>query len=253
MSHDLTLYALAAAAALLAGISKGGFGGGLGFVATPLLAVTFAPGHAAAIMLPVLILIDQVGMWSYWRKWNWALVWPVLVAACVGIGVGAAAFGAVSPDWLRVGLGVISILFLFFQIARARGWTPQSSGGRGLRAAIWGTTCGFTSTISHAGGPPVTIYLLGEQVGKTVFQASTVLIFWSVNLMKVGPYAAIGAFSTDSLLMSAAMAPAAIAGVLIGIWAHRRAPEGLYLKVMSALLALTGGKLLWDGLNGLAA
>ena len=250
MSHELTLYALAAAAALIAGISKGGFGGGLGFVATPLIAIAVAPGQAAAIMLPVLILIDQVGMWSYWRKWDWRLVWPVLVTAAIGIALGAAAFDSVSADWLRIGLGVISILFLLFQIARARGWTPASGGARGLRAAIWGATCGFTSTISHAGGPPVTIYLLGEQVGKTVFQASTVLIFWSVNLMKVGPYAAIGVFSLDTLWLSVAMAPAAIIGVLIGIWAHKRAPESVYLKAMAVLLFLTGSKLLWDGLNG---
>ncbi|MEL6791992.1 MAG: sulfite exporter TauE/SafE family protein [Pseudomonadota bacterium] len=248
MSHELTLYALAA---LIAGISKGGFGGGVGFVATPLLAVTFAPAQAAAVMLPVLILIDQVGIFAYWRQWRWALVWPVLIAAAVGIALGVAAFGAVDPDLLRIGLGVIAISFLIFQIARARGWTPPSGGRRGARAAIWGATCGFTSTISHAGGPPVTIYLLGEQVGKTVFQASTVLIFWSVNLMKLGPYAAVGVFSGESLLLSLAMAPAAILGVLIGVWAHKRAPEGVYLKAMSVLLAATGAKLLWDGATGL--
>lgn len=250
MSHELTLYGLAALAALIAGISKGGFGGGVGFVATPLLAVTFAPAQAAAVMLPVLILIDQVGIFSYWRQWRWALVWPALIAAAVGIALGVAAFGAVDADWLRIGLGVISILFLVFQIARARGWTPPSGGRRGIRASIWGATCGFTSTISHAGGPPITIYLLGEQVGKTVFQASTVLIFWSVNLMKLGPYAAVGVFSAETLWLSLMMAPAAVLGVLIGVWAHKRVPERVYLNAMSVLLFATGAKLLWDGATG---
>lgn len=248
---DLTLLALACAAALLAGVSKGGFGGGLGFVATPLLALTFAPGQAAAIMLPVLILIDQVGLWSYWRKWDWALVWPVLIAAAVGIGIGVLAFGAVSADALRLGLGLIALLFLVFQVARARGWNPASRGGRGLRAGIWGATCGFTSTISHAGGPPVTIYLLGENVGKTTYQASTVLIFWAVNLMKLGPYAAVGVFNAQTLTLSATMIPAAIIGVAIGIWAHKRVPERIYLRAMATLLCITGLKLLWDGATGL--
>lgn len=253
MSHELTFYALAAFAALIAGISKGGFGGGLGFVATPLLAITFAPGQAAAIMLPVLILIDQVGIFSYWQQWRWALVWPILLTGALGIGLGVAAFGAVDPDWLRIGLGAISIIFLAFQIARARGWTPVAGGRRGLRAAIWGTTCGFTSTIAHAGGPPITIYLLGEAVSKTVFQASTVLIFWSINLIKLGPYAAVGVFTTETLWISLAMAPAAIIGVLIGVWAHKRVPERVYLKAMSVLLCATGAKLLWDGITGVLA
>ncbi len=248
-----SLYALAALAALIAGISKGGFGGGLGFVATPMLAVALPPGAAAAVMLPVLVLMDQVGLRAYWREWRWPLVWPVLIAAAIGIGLGVAAFGAISPDWLRVGLGVISILFLVFQLARARGWTPEIRGRRGARAAFWGAACGFTSTISHAGGPPIAIYLLGERVEKTVYQASTVLIFWAVNLMKLGPYAAVGVFTRETLTLSAAMAPVAVVGVLIGVWAHRRVPESVYLRAIAVLLCATGIKLLWDGASGLLA
>lgn len=248
---DPTLLLIAAAAAVIAGISKGGFGGGLGFVATPMIAMTLPPGSAAAVMLPVLILMDQVSLRAYWGKWRWPLVWPVLIAAAVGIGLGVAAFGTVSPDWLRIGLGLISILFLVFQIARARGWSPEVRGRRGLRAAIWGAACGFTSTISHAGGPPIAIYLLGERVEKTVYQASTVLIFWAVNLMKLGPYAAVGVFSRETLTLSATMAPFAVVGVLIGVWAHKRVPERIYLRAMAVLLSATGAKLLWDGANGL--
>lgn len=252
MDSDLTLYALAGAAAVIAGISKGGFGGGLGFVATPMIAVALPPGAAAAVMLPVLIVMDQVGLRAYWRRWSWPLVWPVLIAAAVGIGLGVAAFGAVSPDWLRIGLGLISISFLVFQIARARGWRPETRGARGRRAALWGAVCGFTSTITHAGGPPIAIYLLGERVEKTVYQASTVLIFWAVNLMKLGPYAAVGVFGRETLTLSAMMAPFAVAGVLIGVWAHKRVPEQVYLRAMAILLCATGAKLLWDGIAGLA-
>lgn len=253
MLADPAVLAAAVAAVLIAGVSKGGFGAGLGFVSTPLLALAVTPAEAAAILLPVLILIDQVGMASYWRKWNWAVVWPVLVASIAGIALGILMFDAVSPDALRLGLGTIALGFLGFQLARTRGWTPRSGGGRGLRAAIWGAASGFTSTISHAGGPPVTIYLLSEKLEKTAYQASSVLIFWALNLMKLGPYAAIGAFDASTLATSAALAPAAILGVAVGIWAHRRVPERLFFRAMAVLLGLTGAKLVWDGATGLLA
>ncbi|MEM7545458.1 MAG: sulfite exporter TauE/SafE family protein [Pseudomonadota bacterium] len=248
---DLTLYAAAMFAVLVAGISKGGFGAGLGFLATPFLALAVTPAEAAAIMLPVLILIDQVGMVSYWREWRWDVVWPVLISGAVGIALGTLAFGTFSADALRLGLGIIAIGFLLFQLAQKRGWTPPSRGGRGARAGLWGAVSGFTSTVSHAGGPPITIYLLGERLEKTVYQASSVLIFWCINLMKLGPYAALGVLDFSSLSFSLQLAPAAIVGVLFGVWAHKRVPEWLFFRAMVVLLALTGSKLIWDGARGL--
>ncbi len=251
MEPDLTFFIVAGIAVVIAGISKGGFGAGLGFLATPFLALVVSPADAAAIMLPVLILIDQVGMVSYWRKWRWDVVWPVLVTGAFGIGLGALVFGSVSADMLRLGLGIIALSFLAFQLAQKRGWVPPMTGKRGIRAGIWGTASGFTSTISHAGGPPITIYLIGEKLEKTVYQASSVLIFWALNIMKIGPYFALGAFGTSNLTASVQLAPLAVAGVLIGVWAHKRVPEWLFFRAIVVLLALTGAKLVWDGLNGI--
>ena len=244
-------WAAAIPAVLLAGISKGGFGGGLGFAATPLIALAAPPATAAAIMLPLLILMDQVGLVSYWRKWSLAAALPAMAAAAFGIGAGALVFGAVPADALRLALGLIALTFVAFQFAQRAGWRPRAAGGRGLRAAIWGWIAGFTSTISHAGGPPVTLYLLGERLEKTAFQASTVLIFWAINLMKLGPYAALGVLDLATLSRSLALAPAAFIGVLIGVWAHRHVPERAYFSLMIVLLGAAGAKLTWDGATGL--
>lgn len=248
----LSLWLLAFVAVFLTGLSKGGFGGGLGFIATPLLALTMSPAMAAAIMLPVLIGIDQVSLAGYWRKWSWPVVWPALLAAMVGIGSGALVFGHLPSDVIRLGLGVLAVSFLLFQVAKRRGWTPQVSGGRAKRATIWGWGLGFTSTISHAGGPPSTIYLLGEKLDKTTYQASSVLIFWTVNLVKLGPYAALGVLDFSSLHISVMLAPAAFLGVIAGLWAHKHIPEWLFFRMMAVLLGLTGVKLIWDGARGLS-
>ncbi|MEO0363392.1 MAG: sulfite exporter TauE/SafE family protein [Pseudomonadota bacterium] len=251
MTAEPATFAVAAAAALIAGVSKGGFGGGVGFVSTMLLALIAPPAVAVAVMLPILILIDQASMAAYWRRWSRAAIRAALPAAAVGIGIGALLFGAVDADALRLALGLIALAFLAFQLARDRGWAPPSEGGRPARAAIWGGAAGLTSTLSHAGGPPVAIYLLGEKLDKTTYQASSVLLFWAINLMKVGPYAALGVFSEETLILSTAAAPAALIGVVLGIWLHKRAPERIYLRLMAALLFVTGLKLVWDGASGL--
>jgi uncharacterized membrane protein YfcA len=247
-------YALAATAVMIAGISKGGFGAGVGLLATPLMALVISPAEAVGIMLPLLILIDQVGMGSYWRKWSWAAVRPIIIFGAVGIGIGTMVFQYISADALRLGLGVIVILFTLLQLrlqyAQKRGETRRLAGGP-ISGAILGTATGFTSTMSHAGGPPVTAHLLSLNLDKLTYQASSVLIFWAINLMKVGPFIAIGVLDGVSLWRSLTLAPFAIIGVLIGVWAHKRVPQTLFFRVMIVALLVTGLTLVWDGAAGL--
>ena len=253
---DMTLiaYAVAATGVTIAGISKGGFGAGVGFLATPLMALVISPVEAVGIMLPVLILMDQVGVASYWRKWSWAAVRPIVVFGAFGIVIGALVFNFVSADALRLGLGVIAILFTAVQLrqqnAKKRTQVQSMSGGA-LSGAVLGAATGFTSTISHAGGPPVTVHLLSLNLDKLTYQASSVLIFWAINLMKVGPFVAIGVLDGLNLTRALSLAPFAILGVLIGVWAHKRVPQALFFRVMTIALLITGVKLIWDGATGL--
>lgn len=239
-------FALGALGALIAGISKGGFGSSVGFLATPLLALAIPPGLAVAAMLPVLILVDQFGLYAWWRRWSWAAARPLVLWGCVGIGIGALIFEHVSADALRLALGAVAILYTVIHVA---GGLP-GRGGRGV-GAVLGVATGLTSTIAHAGGPPVTMHLLSLKLDKTTFQATSVIVFWAINLIKLGPFAALGLLNGESLTLSAMLAPFAVAGVWIGVWAHDKAPERLYFRVVAAALLITGAKLVWDGASGL--
>jgi uncharacterized membrane protein YfcA len=44
--------------------------------------------------------------------------------------------------------------------------------------------------------------------------------------------------------------PVAVAGILAGIWLHNRVPTGLFYAACYVFLALTGAKLIYDGLAG---
>ena len=242
---------LAAAGALLAGISKGGFGGSLGFASSAILAVVVEPGVALALMLPVLMAIDLAAVRAYWGKWHAPGARAILSGAVPGLALGAVLFFVVPADGIRVLIGIIAIGFPLFRIAMARGLIrPRPKRFDRRKGWIAGTAVGFTSFVAHAGGPPFAVFMLGQEgVGKTQYHATSVIVFWVVNALKAVIYAAIGLFSWQTLGWSLALIPFALVGAWIGMRAHQVIPERAFFAVAYTALMLTGLKLLWDGLG----
>jgi uncharacterized membrane protein YfcA len=245
---DPWFYVVAVPAVLVTGVSKGGFGGGLGIVAVPVLSLTIPPAQAVAIMAPILILMDAFGVQTYWRKVDRGAMAVMLPGAVVGIAAGGLLFDPLDAQTMRLVVGVLALAFVantVLGIARAR---PT------VRPARWfGTMCGglagFTSTIAHAGSPPAAFYLLPLRLHKTVFVASTVVFFAAVNLMKLMPYWLIGEFTGLNLATALVLAPLAPISMYLGFWLHHRIEQQLFMTLCYGLVALTGIKLILDGLG----
>lgn len=248
---DPWFYAVAVPAVALAGISKAGFGGGLGVMATPLIALVIGPVQAAAIMLPVLMLMDAQALWHFRGRWDVRNFLILLGGSVVGIGIGAATFRFLDADAIRLIVGAVALVFsLRFWLDRRAAARPPT--GRSVpRGGFWGTVAGFTSFVAHAGGPPVSVYLLPQRLDKTVFVGTTVLFYASINVLKVPPYAYLGQFTGQTLLTALVLAPVAPLGMWLGLRLHHRIPQEPFYKVCYAFLLLTGLKLLWDGSQGL--
>lgn len=103
------------------GVAKAGFGGGIGIIATPLLALTMPVSDAAALMLPLLIACDVFAVRHYYSNFDGKSVKRLLPGALLGIGAGAFFFGYFSQHErvLEVGLGVLALLFVLFQLGRS--------------------------------------------------------------------------------------------------------------------------------------
>ena len=108
---DRFFYLVAVPAVLLSGISRGSFGSAVGGMGVPLMALAVSPPQAAAIMLPVLCLMDLVGFRVYYRKWDASNLWMMLPGALMGIVVGTLTFGVFREDSIRILLGAIAVLF----------------------------------------------------------------------------------------------------------------------------------------------
>ena len=246
MLTDPLFWLVAILAVTLVGISKGGFAG-LGVLGVPIMALVMPPVQAAAILLPILILQDWVSLISFRRAIDKRVLLVPLAGAVVGtiIGYGTAAW--IKDGHVRLIVGLIALVFaLNWWIGivqkRAAGAAPGDVAG-----LFWGLVAGFTSFISHAGGPPYQIYSLPQRLSPERLAGTTAWFFAMVNLFKVIPYFFLGQFSHDNLVISAALAPVAVVTTLAGVWLVRRVNSMLFYRIVYALLLAVGVNLIWEG------
>ncbi|MEM6477899.1 MAG: sulfite exporter TauE/SafE family protein [Pseudomonadota bacterium] len=250
IEFNAVFFAFAIPGVIFAGVSKGGFGSGASFAGAAIIALILPPELALGLMLPLLILIDLRSLPAFWGKWDWQDSRRVLTGALPGLLVGVAVFRFANPDVIRFLIGSIALAFVAWQIAKTRGLVPDPKRKLGAPVGVaTGAIAGFTSFVSHAGGPPVAVYLLSQKHDKLTYQASTVLIFWVINLMKFVPYAALGAFTSDTWLGVLMLSPVAVLGTWLGIKAHHLLPERAFFAITYVLLILTGTRLIWDALT----
>lgn len=250
MIAEPLFYAVAIPAILLMGISKGGFGSGAGLFATPLMALAVPIPQAAAILLPILIVMDAAGLWAYRGVFSRENLRVILAGGVAGVLLGTLTFRFFDEALIRLILGAMSIGFVAHRYLRRGVAAPSPrSTPKGL---FWSAFSGLTSTIAHAGGPPLSIYLLPQRLDKAVMVGTTVIFFAVINLVKVVPYAWLGLFDARNLATSAVLAPLAPVGIWIGIALMRRLSEQLFYRVCYGLLLVVGVKLAWDGIAALA-
>lgn len=247
MISDPWFWALAIPAVALTGIGKGGLGGGAA-VATPLMALVIPPAQAAAIMLPVLCLMDVAGVRAYLWRWDRHVVRILVPAGIAGICVGALTISFMNDDWIRILLGSIALGFVAWTLFPKRAQLKKPGDATGW---LCGMLSGFTGFITHAGSPPVMVYLLPQKLDKETFVATSLIFFFTLNYAKILPYLWLRLFDLRVLATAALLVPVGIAGIYAGLWMQRRIDVRWFYRLIYALLLVTGTKLLYDGVTGL--
>jgi uncharacterized membrane protein YfcA len=248
---DPIFYALAIPAVLLTGISKGGFASGAGNLLVPLMALCVPAPVAAGIALPLLCAMDVSGVRAWWGQWDAREMRVLIPGALVGILAGSLVFGLMSDRAILAMVGITTLLFLARTLWLARhGAAPAPSPHNPVKGAICAAGSGFTSTIAHAGSPPLAVYLYPRRLDRQVMAATTVVFFGVVNYVKLVPYFFLGNLTVGKLTTSLVLLPLAPVGVYLGIWMQKRVPDAVFYRVLYVLLAITGVKLTWDGVFG---
>jgi hypothetical protein len=242
---DPWFWAVAVPAVLLIGLSKSGFAAGFGSLATPMVALTLPVPQAAAVMLPVLIAADAVGLTRLWRERDPALLRDLLPAGLAGIALGMLLFGVFST---RVVSGVVGALTLAF-LAQRLLFPPRPDAPRAPR---WvGRACaaasGFTSFVAHAGAPPIHAYVLPLKLAPLRFAGTMAVFFAVLNVSKIVPYAALGLVDLTNMATAALLLPLTPLGVWAGVRLTSRVSPRWFYRLAYAGMAATGLKLLADG------
>ncbi len=243
LSSSPLFWLLAIIGVLLTGISKSGFAGGAGVIAVPLLSLVIPVPVAAALMLPLLIVMDAKSMHYYWHSVHWQELKVIAPAALLGIIAGGFLLGELPSNALQLVLGIFCIVFaLWKNLIPILGRLPYA----GL---IWGAVSGLTSTLLHSGGPPINIYLATRQLPKRNWLATAAVFFAMMNLIKVIPYTLIehkqpSLLMSDFLLVELILLPVSLIGVWLGYRLHLKIRETNFMLACKGLLFLSGLALL---------
>jgi len=247
MITDWHFYLVAIPAVILMGISKSGFGAGFGAIVVPLLALVIPVPQAAAIMLPLLAIMDAMGLFALVKQSDKTLLKLLIPAGLLGTVIGTVLFGVLSSTVVAGVVGGITLAFLAIRVA----FPPKADAPPPPRwlGFVLGTTAGFTSFVAHAGGPPVSFYLLPLRLTPIAFTATLAVLFTVINASKWIPYAWLGLIDTRNLMTSLALVPFAPIGVLIGLKVVRHINQVWFYRIFNLGMLLTGVKLVWDAVR----
>jgi len=246
MLYDPWFYAAAIPAMIILGLSKGGFTT-MGLLAVPILALVISPVQAAGITLPILVLSDIVAVISYWRVFDKKTLWIMLPGAVVGILIGWLTAAWVTEHEIRLIVGVVSVLFALNYWFRHR-LKPEAHGHDVVKGSFWAVVTGFTSFVSHAGGPPFQMYTVPLRLAPRLYAGTAVLLFAIINATKTIPYFFLGQFDTANLTASAVLLPISIPATFLGVWLVKKIEVEAFYKIVYLMIFVVGVYLVWEGL-----
>lgn len=248
---DLTFWGLALLASFLVGASKGGLPL-VGVLSVPLLSLVMPAGQAAGLTLPIYILSDVYGLWIYRREFDKRNLAILIPAGAIGIVVGYLTAHITNEDMVKFLVALIGLAYCADAVSKT--WrtvlTKSADVPRGL---FWGAIAGFTSFVSHAGGPPYNMFVLPQNLSKMIYAGTTTIVFAAVNLMKLPPYIALGQVNFGSLQICAVLAPIALFGAWAGYRLTSVVPEKLFFRAVEITLFIVALLLLRESVPHLIA
>ena len=247
--EEIGFWVAAVAAAALVGMGKGGIPI-VGILSVPVLALVMNPVAAAGMLLPVYVVSDMFGLYAYRHAFDRRVLAIVVPAAIFGVGVGWATASIVPEAAVTLLVGVIGVAFALNLILR-KPVLAEPKRAEVAPGLVWGTIAGFTSFVSHAGGPPYQIYTLPLGMSKAVFAGTSTIAFAIVNAVKLIPYYALGQLGLENLKLAAILSVPAVVAVFAGVSLVKWMPERLFFRLVAWALLLISLKLIWDGAKGL--
>ena len=205
-----------------------------------------------ASLLPLLILLDFNAIYHHRHNKVWRHVLEIYLPSLAGILLGAVVWWWIGREGvgqysiaIKRFVGVVAVFFAIYILARERAMRWVKHFHFGPRSAwVFGSLAGLTSTIAHAAGPIVSLYLFAQGMGKSLFVGTTAWTFTLINLTKLPVYVAVGLVRNDVLVFDAVLIGLIPLGSYLGKWMHDRIPEQIFNRVIMIFVLLAGIQLI---------
>lgn len=250
MTYSPLQISIIAFCALFIGVSKSGFAGSAGMLATPLLAAAIGGPAALGLLLPILISADIFNLYHFWKKWDSRGLAMILPGCMAGVFLAWPLLKLLKGmeggrGRLEETVGLIAVVFAAVQIYRE--WqgldlTPfQPTWGHG---ALAGGATGVASTLAHQGGLVTQMYFIPQKLDPATFVGNTTIIYFFTNLAKFPVYASEGFLNDSTFLWGVVLLPAVFAGTALGKGLTRKMSSRFFNRILLAFVLLAGLKLL---------
>jgi len=248
---DLNSFLIAAAGIFLVGLSKAGFGGGLGILTTPLAVIAFSrihrtPVFAIGVVLPLLCAADLFSLWFYRGKYRADNLKYLLPGVVLGTVFGLYLIDKFSPHQMNVAIGMTCVAFVIFQLVKETIFRAEGTFSPNHAIGVpCGIGAGITSTFANGAGPIIAMFLIPQNLSKEIYVGTTVLVFVWINWIKFVFFVPARIVTGETLVYSLTLLLFVPIGVLVGLRLNQLIPEKLFMKVVYLLTFLTGLELIW--------
>ena len=248
MEINLLFFLCVVPAIILYGIAKSGLGGSMTLISIPLMTVVMPLGQALAIVLPILILSDMVAVYKFRKNFDAETLRLLVPSAAIGIFIGSTTFMYFSESLLKFIIGLMGFLFAgHYFLFKAKVIIPLKKSY--IKGGVCSVISGFTSFCVHAGGTPLSVYLLPLRMKKEVYVGTRIIFFTCLNLMKFPFYINLSIVTLESFKQSLLLFPLAVIGIGIGYQILKIIKESIFYNIIYILILCSSTKLIFDFLK----
>jgi len=180
--------------------------------------------------------------------WDVKILKFIVPLAFVGIILGTLSFRYLSEDSVRVIIGMMAVIFCLDYYFRENSSAPSKPSKWG--SYFWPSLSGFTSFSIHAGGIPLSFYLLPMRLDRRIYVATAGLFYLLINLFKIFPYAYLGQMNFQNIYTSLLLLPLAPLGVFAGAYLVDKINQDWFYRIGYFCTLIAGLKLVYDGVQG---
>jgi uncharacterized protein len=224
-------------ATFIGGLASGLAGFAMGFVVSGIWLQIITPIQTVTLIVGYGLWTQGYGVWKLRQALNWRILAPFIIGGVIGVPIGTVLLTSLNPAYLRIGVGVMLILYGSYGLARPELKRVQAGG---LTDGGVGFLNGLVTGLTGLPGLVVTIWcqLRGwpKDVQRTIFQP----VMLAAIVVNAASLTIAGAVTAETIKLYLLGLPALLAGLWIGFKLYGKLDDAAFRRVILVLLLLSG-------------